>query len=322
VGNQAHADRYTYLPQIGVLLFLTWGLADLVGRVPALRYLFVPLAILALVPLTWFARIQTSYWRDSESLWSHALSVTTDNTVAEENLGQALYQKGNVNDALFHLDKALRIEPNDAIAHGALGAILLRVPEQQKEGLAHLQRSVEIYPDQPVVQSALGVALLEAGNASESLKHLEKAVALDPSDTDAHFNLGNTLLYLMRPKDAVAEYERVFRMNPKDTEALNNLAWVLATWPDAAGRDGAKAVEWAEKADALTDHRSPIHGATLAAAYAEAGRFSDAIKAAEHALQLAKDAGDNGRAEFISVQLEQYRANTPLRDQRFAPPPE
>jgi protein O-mannosyl-transferase len=322
VGNQAHADRYTYLPQIGLLLFLTWGLADLACRVRVLRHVFVPLAIVALAPLAWFARIQTSHWQDSERLWSHALSITTDNTVAEENLGQALYQKGNVNDALFHLDKALRIEPNDAIAHGALGAILLRVPEQQKEGLAHLKRSVEIYPNQAAVQSALGVALLEAGNASESLTHLEKAVALDPGDTDAHFNLGNTLLALLRPKEAVAEYERAFQLNPKDAEALNNLAWVLATWPDPAGRDGAKAVEWAEKADALTEHRSAVHGATLAAAYAEAGRFEDAVKAGEHALQLATDAGDKGRAEFISVQLELYRANTPLRDQRYAPPAE
>ena len=322
VGNQAHADRYTYLPQIGLVLILTWGIADLLGRVRALRYVLAPLAILALVPLAWCARTQTSLWHDSERLWAHALSITTDNTVAEENLGQALYQHGKIDEAILHLDKALRIEPNDAIAHGALGAILLRAPGQQKEAMAHLQRSLELYPNQPAVHSSLGVALLEAGNASESLVHLQKAIELDPADSDAHYNLGNTLLYLMRPKDAVAEYERAFQMNPKDAEALNNLAWVLATWPDSTGRDGAKAVEWAEKADALTERRSAVHGATLAAAYAEAGRFPEAIKTCERALQLAHEGGDTARAEFISVQLELYRANTPLRDQRFAPPAE
>jgi tetratricopeptide (TPR) repeat protein len=322
VGNQSHADRYTYLPQIGLLLFLTWGVADLVGRTRALRYVVGGLAFLTLVPLAWVARSQTSHWQNSERLWSHALSITTDNTVAEENLGQALYQQGKINDAISHLEQALRIEPNDAIAHGALGAILLRIPGQQREAMAHLQRSLEIYPDQAAVHSTLGVALLEAGNASESLTHLQKAIALDSANSDAHYNLGNTLLFLMRPQEAVAEYEHAFKMNPKDAEALNNLAWVLATWPNPAVRDGAKAVEWAEKADVLTEHRSAIHQATLAAAYAESGRFPDAIKTGEHAMQLAKDAGDSERAEFISVQLELYRANSPLRDQRFAPPAE
>jgi tetratricopeptide (TPR) repeat protein len=322
VGNQAHADRYTYLPLIGVAILLAWGVTDLIRRWRPLAVAVAALAFLGLLPLAWFARAQTAYWRDSEQLWSRALAVTTDNTVAEENYGQALYQHGKINDALFHLEKALRIEPDDAIAHGALGAILLRVPEQQKDAIAHLKRSLELYPDQPAVHSTLGVALLETKDASESFKHLQRAIELDPGDSDAHYNLGNTLLYLLKPREAVAEYERAFQMNPKDVEALNNLAWVLATWPDPAGRDGPKAVEWAEKADALTDKRSAVHVATLAAAYAEAGRFSDALKTAERALQLATEAGDIERAEFIRVQMELYQANSPLRDQRFAPPPE
>ena len=247
VGNQARADRYTYLPQIGLVLMLTWAAADLMGRWRASRYLLATVAIGVVALLAWTARVQTAFWRDSELLWSHALASTPDNTVAEENLGQALFEHGKINEALFHLDKALRIEPNDAIAHGELGAILLRVPQEQKEALAHLQRSLELYPNQASVQSALGVALLEAGDAGESLKHLQTAIALDPDNSDAHYNLGNTLLQLMEPQEAVAEYERAFRMNPKDTEALNNLAWVLATWPDPVGRDGARAVEWAAK---------------------------------------------------------------------------
>jgi tetratricopeptide (TPR) repeat protein len=318
VGNQAHADRYTYLPQIGIVLMVTWAIGDLVGRSRALRYSIGTIAVLALIPLAWLARAQTAFWRDSEKLWTHALAITTDNTVAEENLGQALYLRGEVNDALLHLDKALRIEPNDAIAHGAIGAILLRVPQQQTEGFAHLRRSLEIYPDQAAVQSTFGVALLEAGEPDESKKHLERAIALDPAESDAHYNLGNTLLALRRPKDAVAEYERAFQLNPHDTEALNNLAWTLATWPEDAGRDGAKAVEWAEKADALAQHHNAVIAATLAAAYAEVGRFDDAISTAKRALQLATDGGDNARAEFIQVQIEQYQANTPLRDQRYA----
>ena len=318
VGNQAHADRYTYLPQIGLVLMLTWAVADLVGRWRPARYLLATIAIAVVATLAWTARLQTAFWRDSELLWSHALACTTDNTVAEENLGQALFEHGKINKALFHLEKALRIEPNDAIAHGALGAILLRVPGEQNEALAHLQRSLEIYPNQASAQSALGVALLEAGDASESLKHLQAAIALDPNDSDAHYNLGNTLLQLNEPQQAEAEYEKAFQMNPKDAEAINNLAWVLATWPDSVGRDGAKAVEWAQKGDFLMQQHSAVHAATLAAAYAEVGRFADAITTAERALKLATDAGDNDRAEFIRVQLELYHSNLPLRDRRFA----
>jgi len=322
VGRQAHADRYTYLPQIGLAILVTWAIADLVGRSRALRYLVATCAFLAVFALAWFAHAQTEYWRDSEKLWTRALETTTDNVVAEENLGQALYQRGKVNDALSHLDKALRIEPNDAVAHGAIGAILIQLPQQGPEAVNHLQRSVELDPSQPSIQSALGVALLENGNAEESLKHLQAAIALDPNDGDEHYNLGNTLLQLLRPKDAVAEYERALQINRNDTAAINNLAWVLATWPEPAGRDGAKAVDWAEKGDALTQKRSAVHAATLAAAYAEVGRFADAIKTAERALQLANDGGDTQRAEFISVQLELYHANVPVRDQRFATPPQ
>lgn len=321
VGRQSHADRYTYLPQIGVVILVTWTVADLLGRKRALQAMAGGLAIAALLPLAWLSHAQAGYWQDSEKLWTRALEITTDNTVAEQNLGQALYAKGDANNALLHLDKALRIEPNDALAHGALGAILLRMPGEQKEAVTHLQRSLELYPEQPAVHSTLGVALLEAGNAEESRKHLETAIALAPLDSDAHYNLGNTLLYLMKPKEAVAEYERAFSLNPQDVEALNNLAWVLATWPDNRNRDGAKAVQWAEKAAALTENKSAVHLATLAAAYAEVGRFDDAIKTAQRAFELATAAGDRQRAEFIDVQIELYKSHTALRDQRFIPRP-
>jgi Flp pilus assembly protein TadD len=319
VGNQARADRYTYLPQIGFVLLLTWAARDLLGAWQAGRYLLAVAAIAIVVSLAWVARAQTAFWTNSEMLWSHALSATTDNTVAEENLGQALYERGKIEQAVSHLERALVIEPNDAIAHGALGAILLKV-SQREQALVHLQRSLEIYPNQAGVQSTLGVALLEAGDVEGSLKHLETATRLDPGDNDAHYNLANTLLQLRRPRDAVAEYQRAVEINPNDTEALNNMAWVLATWPEDDGRDGARAVQWAEKADALAQQRNPVITATLAAAYAEAGRFDDARSTADRALKVAVDQRDNAHAEFIRVQIEVYRDNRPLRDQRYARP--
>jgi Flp pilus assembly protein TadD len=317
VGNQARADRYTYLPQIGVIILLTWAVADLVARWRVARYAVALLGALVLVPLGWAARNQTTFWQDSEQLWAHALACTTANTVAEENLGQALYEKGQIDEALNHFYAALRIEPNDAIAHGALGGILLGIARRD-EAFEHLKRSLELNPKQASVHSTLGVALLDAGQPQESLKHLQEALSIDPEDADAHYNLGNTLLALGRPKEAVAEYDRAFQLNPKDTEALNNMAWILATWPEAAGRDGPRALQLAEKADALTQQRSSVHTATLAAAYAEVGRFVDAVAAGQRALQLAEDEGNPARADLIREQIATYETSAPYRDRRFA----
>lgn len=219
VGSQARADRYTYLPQIGLIILLTWGAAELVARWRAARLALAALAALLLVPLGWAAHTQTAFWKNSETLWTHSLAVTTDNTIAEENRGKALYDNGKIDEALTCFYIALRIEPNDAIAHGALGGILLRIARPE-EAFEHLQRSLELNPKQAAVQSTFGAILLDAGRTEESLKHLQEAVTIDPNEVDAHYNLGNTLLALSRPKEAVAEYERAFQLNPRDTEAL------------------------------------------------------------------------------------------------------
>ena len=282
VGNQARADRYTYLPQIGLYLALTWFAADLCGRWRHARAVLGGVAVLVLASLTVMARNQVSSWQDSETLWSHALACTTDNTIAEGNLGEADYFKGKTSEAMVHFEKSLRIEPNQASIH-----------------------------------SSLGVFFLEMGRVNESLAHLEKALEIEPKLADAHYNLGNTYLEMGRAKDALSHYQRALEIDPNDTQALNNMAWILATCPDTLIRDGAKAVELTERADSLTRGKSPVIGATLAAAYAEAGRFAEALKAGERALQLAAAEGDSTRATSIRTQIETYRSGAAFRDQRY-----
>jgi Flp pilus assembly protein TadD len=186
------------------------------------------------------------------------------------------------------------------------------------EALTHLQKSLAIEPNQSSVHSSLGVTLLELGRLEESLSHLQAAVQIDPENGDAHYNLGNTLLQMGRAREAAAEYERALKIDPKDTQALNNLAWILATSPDPFPRDGAKAVKLAEQADSLTSGQSPVIGATLAAAYAEVGRFADAVKTAQHALQLATAEGNLARASSIRNQIELYQSEAAFRDHRDA----
>jgi Flp pilus assembly protein TadD len=119
-------------------------------------------------------------------------------------------------------------------------------------------------------------------------------------------------------KEAVIQYNKALEIDPNDTQALNNMAWILATWPDALTRDAARAVELAERADALTRGASPMISATLAAAYAEAGRFAEALTTGRRALQLATVEGNAPRADSIRTQIETYQSGAAFRDHRFA----
>jgi len=119
-----------------------------------------------------------------------------------------------------------------------------------------------------------------------------------------------------RADEAISELRKVLAVKPDDAEAQKNMAWVLATWPEARIRDGAKAVELAERANELTHNRDPIIGTTLAAAYAETGRFADAIRTAEAALRGAEDSGNAALASAIRAQILLYRSGEPFRDVR------
>jgi Flp pilus assembly protein TadD len=281
VGNQAHADRYTYLPQIGLCLMIAWGAADLCSRWRHRHLLLSALSLSILAILTFSARTQAAHWQNSESLWAHTLALTSNNVAAEQNLGEALHAQGRMEEAIAHFQNALRIKSDEASVH-----------------------------------SALGVALLETGRPEESLAHLQTALALDPHDGDAHYNMGNTLMEIGQASEALAHFNTALQINPDDTQALNNMAWMLATWPDALIRDGTKAVALAERAVLLADNKEQRTIATLAAAYAEMGRFSEAVATAQRALQLALNEGNNGRAAAIRSQLKFYESGAAFRDRR------
>jgi tetratricopeptide (TPR) repeat protein len=263
-------------------LLVTWAAVELCSGWRYRRVLLASLSSVILAALIFSARAQASYWRDSETLWSHALACTTDNIIAEGNLGKACYDKGKRREAMVYFQNSLRIEPRQAPIH-----------------------------------SSLGVFFLEMGQIDQSLAHLQQAVEIEPKFGDAHYNLGNTYLQMGQARQALSHYNSALEIDPNDTEALNNAAWVLATWPEALTRDGAKAVALAERADSLTRGTSPVISATLAAAYAEAGRFAEALKTGQRALQLATAAGEATRADSIRTQIETYQSGAAFRDHRF-----
>ena len=315
VGNQAHADRYTYLPQIGLYLMVAWGGSELIKRWQLRPLVAAVPAFLILIPLALLARAEAAHWRESETLWRHALARTSHNAMAELNLGEALYRKNALDEAVSHFRRAAEIQPDVATIHGSLGVALFSQGQLQ-EAMDHMRRSLELDPKQAGIHSSFGVALLEAGKVDESLAHLKKALEIDPNEADAHYNLGNTLLRKGAAAEAVAEYERALQLNPNDIQALNNAGWILSTWPDASVRNGSKAVAMAEKAYLLTQGSDPVIGATLAAAYAETGRFGEAIATAREALQSALRQGDRARADYLRGQITLFELGQPFREQR------
>jgi tetratricopeptide (TPR) repeat protein len=166
------------------------------------------------------------------------------------------------------------------------------------------------------VLSSVGVFYLESGRIDEARSHFEEALAIEPNFADAHYNLGNLYLQIGVPQEALTHYQRALETKPDDIQALNNMAWILATWPNSSVRDGVKAVALAEHADSLTSRRNQVIAATLAAAYAEAGRFPEAVRTAARALQLATSEGNEARALSIREQLETYKAGNAFRDNR------
>src|SRR5215813_830763 len=154
VGAQARADRYLYVPMVGLGIMVAWGAADLLRRRPQF---LVAAAIAVCVAFAATAWAQVGYWRDSGTLFSHALAVTAGNYIAEHNLGVYLTEEpGHVSDALPHLEAAVRLRPDSGTAQSDLGAALARIPERLPEAIAALQNAARLLPDSAIPHNNLG----------------------------------------------------------------------------------------------------------------------------------------------------------------------
>jgi tetratricopeptide (TPR) repeat protein len=279
VGWQGRADRYTYLPQIGLYIAITWGIADVTAAWRWQREILTAGTAIVVALLSWRASVQTSYWRDSETLFTHALAVTSNNDVAENNLGIVYLQKGR-------LDAAISL----------------------------LQAAVDLRADNSPAQENLAKALLQKGQVSEALLHYRKLLELQPDNMEVHNIVGTVLIQQGRISEAVEEWQKVLLIQPDNGNALSNLAWVFATCPDETLRDGAQAVQLAEQALRISGSRIPVLFRTLAAAYAEKGMFSQAIETAQRGVELANSQGNSGLAAELQGNIALYQLGRPLRD--------
>jgi tetratricopeptide (TPR) repeat protein len=278
VGWQGHADRYTYLPQVGLYIAGTWAIADLTASFRR-RILLGAAALLIIGALSWTAWIQTSYWRDSETLFTHALAVTGKNDVAENNLGIVFLQRGELDKAIARLQAAIDLRPENGPAHNNLAKAFLQMG-QLAEAMIHYRKFLEIEPQNVEARNILGTALIQQGHVREAVEQWQDALAIEPEN-------GN---------------------------AASNLAWVFATSPEDSIRNGARAVELAERALRLSGGKIPMIFRILGAAYAENGRFSQAIETAQHGAELANSQGNQGLAAELQSNIAVYKSGKPLRD--------
>jgi tetratricopeptide (TPR) repeat protein len=245
--------------------------------------------------------------------YQKALQIKPNYAEAHNNFGYVLLQKDNVDEAMVHFQQALRVKPDYAEAHYNFGNVLLQ-KGRVDEAMVHYQKALQITPDNAQVHYTFGMALLQTGSVDEAITHFQKALEIKPDYFKAHSNLGNALLQKNRVDEAIVHYRKALQIKPDTLSVLNNLAWLLATSPDAYIRDGVQAVKYAGRACELTHYGvTPLVG-TLAAAYAEAGRYDDAITAAQKACALATAAGEQDLLEKNQKLLVLYRAHQPYRE--------
>ena len=307
IGSQSMADRYTYIPLIGLFIIAAWGIADILMQYRIKR---VVLPILYSTVLTFFmicAWFQVRHWQNSMTLFTHALNVTNNNSHAHYSLGYALARQGKLDKAIIHYSKALQINPNYTIALNSLGHALAQQGKLDK-AIIHYSKALQINPNYVKAHNNLGNALARQGNIKGAFFHYYEALRINPNYAGAYFNLGKIYANQGKIGKAIINYKEAIRINPNMTQALYNLSWINATCENENFRNSIEAVELAEKLCNLTGYNQPLALDALAAAYAEAGKFDEAVVTAQKALNLALEHGPKELVPNLKERLHLYLA--------------
>jgi len=241
--------------------------------------------------------------------------------MAHTNLGYLSLRRGDFDQAISHFEKALEIRSSHAFGHYKLGGALiennLAAALTQKglldEAIYHYEKAAKMRPDYGDVYLNLGSVLFQQGRTDEAIALWRKAAATQPEDGGFHTILGDAFLKKGLRNDAIAEYKLAARSSPQDPLPRNNLAWLLATCADASIRNGAEAMDLASQAVQLSRSADPSCLRTLAAANAEAGQFSEAIKVAQRGKEIATSQGKLQLANALQGDIALYEIGLPLR---------
>jgi hypothetical protein len=218
VGSQAMADRYTYLPSLGLAIIVAWGVADLVARQRGLRPVAAVAGVAALVALVATTRANVRYWRNSTTLYGHALAVTKDNWLAYYNLGRAEMLDGKIDDGIAHFRETVRLVPESGDARNNLGVALI-ARGRYDEAITELGEALRLDPESARVHNNLGQAFAFSERLDEAIPHFEQAIRLEPSFAKAHYNLCYTLSKQEKLKEALVHCDEALRLSPDYAQA-------------------------------------------------------------------------------------------------------
>jgi tetratricopeptide (TPR) repeat protein len=370
------ADRYAYLALFGAALLLAAWLAGADNRPWKWTATVLILAVCAGLSF-----VQTSHWRNTETLFAHNLQINPRSEVAHDNLASYLIRQRRPAEALEHAEETLRINPRSSIAQSNRGSALEALGRKE-EALEARRLAVQNDPSRASAHIDLGNLLAQLDRLSEAEAEYREALAREPESMLASFNLGRLLQRQQRDEEAMVQYRRVLARHPNDYKSRLNLgllltrtgrfseagdqfayilqtgedlparvqlaealvaqgklaeafgqyrqalaqpspawpqmasraAWLLATHPDQAVRDGRQAVKLAQEACRQTKHQRPEMLRSLAAAYAETGQFDQARQTAEQAVQLARRSGSQPLVESLEADLRNYREGLPIRE--------
>jgi tetratricopeptide (TPR) repeat protein len=300
------SDHFQYLPLVAAVALIAAGVHSLLPR-SFFRFV-APVLVLALCGLT-FQRARV--FASDEKLWEDTVAKNPAAWNAHNNLGCIRAEQNKIGEAIKHFEASLKFNPRNAQAHINLGKALA-MQNKFIEAESHFQTALDIRPTAEA-HAFFGSTLAARGKMPEAVKQLQEAVRLKP-DVETRLQLAAMLRATDNVREALEQTRLALASKPDMPEVLSNLAWMLATASDASLRNGVEAVQFAEQACRLTDFKQARMVGALAAAYAEAGRFNDAVSTAQKAIELARAAGDLQFAGINEQLLRLYQAGRPYHE--------
>jgi tetratricopeptide (TPR) repeat protein len=286
VGSQALADRYAYVPLLGLFLLAACGLCELTRLKPQFRLIVVTLTCLFLVSCLFLTRQQIMYWRNSVELFKHAIAIEPDNPYIHEMLGATLSGNGERNEAIEHYLQAARLKPDNVDFQYYLGCELIEAG-RFSEAEGHLGEAIKRVPDNATLHNSLGVALVQEGKVDRAINEFGRAIQIQPDYPKPYLNLGKIERQSGHDPAALTNFSMAVQLDPNWPEALDNLALLLATCPQPQFANPGEAIKLSLRANSLTHNASPFFLKTLARAYAAGGNFSNAASVSALALEIA-----------------------------------
>ena len=306
------ADHFQYLASLGILAGLV-GLAAEMSASVQQKY-FKPdriLAVALLVSLSLLTFTQTQIYRDEETLWRDTINKNPKGWLAWNNLGTLMLRDGMLEDAMDKFDRVIKLAPNLFNGYANKGSVLLEMG-RPSDALPLLEKAMELGPMELTTRFAMARADYGLGHYEEAVKGYHEVLARQPELIAAHIELAKTFVRMKQDAKAVVEFREALKINPDHIEVLLALAWLHATSADATIQLGNKAVEFAERAAKQIQDPKASCLDTLAAAYARAGRFPEAVTTAQKAAQKAAMNNDASLSQAIEQRLALYRKKQPF----------